>query len=364
MSKKEENNGNELDLCKEFMSLHDDLDDSVSNDKSNKETVSDENLDPDMAIIKSAKKSKKDKKKKKKYNDDKLDLLMEDISIDDELRTSDNIMIDDDDDYLIFKKTKKGRKKDLFDIKQAKKKRKRDLEAKFAPQLTELRRILKDSDEAAGMIKEVLGEIRGSKSRYVGKTLTDLFQALNSANSNRASVVRDISNIHKTIVDLNIKRDKSKPDNKKTEDMDNEEYGINIFQRLLGNGGGRKGLMNDAKEYFSGSDAENDPTSEMIGDNIDELNDEINQRLNDEGNDMRSDNGNKYIEYENDGAQDCILLHKDGTWEPDAIDKYRQRMTDDYPRLTSEDLGDIHIDKDSMIASDRYGRKFPVIEVP
>jgi hypothetical protein len=64
------------------------------------------------------------------------------------------------------------------------------------------------------------------------------------------------------------------------------------------------------------------------------------------------------------GAEDCIMLHSDGSWEPDAVDKYNQRMPDDYPRLTVDDIGDIRIDKDTMMAMDRYGRKFPVIEIP
>jgi hypothetical protein len=39
-------------------------------------------------------------------------------------------------------------------------------------------------------------------------------------------------------------------------------------------------------------------------------------------------------------------------------------MPDDYPRIDKEDIGEIYIDKDAMMASDKYGRKFPVIEIP
>ena len=356
----------EFDLSKEFMELHDDFKPETTHSHRIKKKIDDddedtyENEDDDMLAIMKSKKSKKKakkKEKKKKFRDDKMDLLMEDINMDDSLSTSDNIMMDEDDDYLIFKKTKKGKKKDLFDVKEAKKKRKKNIEAKFAPQLTELRKILKDTDDAAGIIKEILQDIRGSKSRYVGKTLTDLLQALNSANSNRASVVRDISNINKTIIDLGLKKDKLKPD-KKDSDVDNEEYGINLFSRLLGaTGGGRKGLMDDAREYYN-SNIQDDGYDGYDPDAV------IEDRLANEENEYRTSTGDKYIEYENEGAEDGIMLHADGTWETDAIDKYRQRMPDDYPRINKEDIGEIYIDKDAMMASDRYGRKFPVIEIP
>jgi hypothetical protein len=107
--------------------------------------------------------------------------------------------------------------------------------------------------------------------------LTDLLQALNSANSNRASVVRDISNIKKAVIDLNMKKDKNSK-KKKDEDIDNESYGVNIFQKILGAGSGRKEMMNAAREYFggNGSDTEDDYDDG-------ELNDVINDRLDDEG---------------------------------------------------------------------------------
>lgn len=345
----------EMDFSKEFLDLH-----STDYHEHNVDYSDEE--DKDLSVIKSKKNKKKKKKDKKKYRDDKISLLMDDISVDNELDSGDSIALDDMDEYLISKKKRKGKKRDLFDMKEAKKKKKKDLEAKFAPQILQLNKILKDSDDAAGMIKDILKDIRGSKSRYVGKTLTDLLQALNSANSNRASVVRDISNIKKAIVDLGMKAEKGKS-KKKDEMQDNETYGINIFKKILGSGGGRKDMMKHAKEYFD--DNAPDPNT-IYGDDEDaygDINSLIADRLEEEENESRTDEGSSYIKYEAMGPEDCVMYHSDGSYEIDAVDKYNQRMPDDYPRLNKEDLGDLRFDMDAMQASDPYGRKFKVIKV-
>ena len=360
----------DFDFSKEFMSLHDDIDQFEDDDseyedrhRKNKKKSDDfedtDEEDKDLAAIKhKKKKKKKDKKKKGLYMDDKIALLMDDIAMDNGLEMSDSIALDDMDEYLLSKKKKKGKKHDLFDIKEAKKKKKKDLEAKFAPQLAQLTKILKDSDDAAGMIKDILKDIRGSKSRYVGKTLTDLLQALNSANSNRASVVRDISNIKKAVIDLNMKKEKNTK-KKKDEDIDNESYGVNIFQKILGGGSGRKEMMDSAKEYFGGNIQDLDDGMEEY-----DLNEDINSRLREEEeNNNRTEEGSKYISYEGYGPEDCVMLHSDGSYDIDAVDKYNQRMPDDYPRLSKEDLGDLRFDMDAMTASDPYGRKFKVLNV-
>jgi hypothetical protein len=222
----------------------------------------------------------------------------------------------------------------------------------------ELRRILKDANEASTMIRTILEEIRGSKSRYVGKTLTDLLQALNSANSNRASVVRDISNIQKTIIDLGIKKDKSNP-KKKDEAADSEEYGINLFQRILSGNGGRKDMMKSAKKYF---DDNNERVDEEYDDEYEDPDEIINRRLHQEENSHRTETGSKYIEYEKDGAEDCVIVYPDGSWEPDAINKYNNRMPEDYPRMSKDDMPGLRLDLDTKVATDDYGRKYKIVE--
>lgn len=331
----------EMDFSSEFMKLHDES--PYSNENINTELSSDdEEVKP---------KKKKKKKKDKQITDEKLSILMDGIDISDDP----DLQMSDDDIYLITKKPKKGKKKDLFDEKQARKKKKKNLEAKFNPEIMALKKILKDADNAALDIKEILDRLKTSKARYVGKALTDLIAALNTANSTRASVVRDIANIKKSVVDLNLKVDKAHPKKDKDEDNDLEEHGINLFRTILG--GKRSDMMEQARDYFKTSNNSMD-----IDDDFDP-NDEIESRLEKEENPYREPQGTAYIKYETMRPQDVIMYNSADDWYCDAVDGNGQRMPDDYPRLEPESLGNVTFNMDDMVASDEKGRRFKVIDL-
>lgn len=343
------------DFSEEFKELHENS--SFGNDDIHTEI--DYTEDEDIRALKQSSHKKKKKKKSKKEKKDKLHMIMMDME-DDEL---DNSLykedIDDDTDFLISKKKRKG-KADLFDIKQAKKQKKKNIEARFAPQITALRKILKDTDATAGDIRGILDKVLQSKSRYTGKSLTDLLMALNSANSNRASVVRDISNIQKTIIDLKLKQDKANP-KKEDKDIDEEEYGINLFRKLLSGNTNRKEMLDNARDYYNQQptydDGYDDPNYEE-----EDPNDAINARLNNEDDGRRTKNGTAYIKYENMQPKDVVIYEPDGNWYMDAVDKDGNTMPNDYPRLSEMDVGKIRFDMDSGTAMDSYGRRYDVIQ--
>ena len=296
-------------------------------------------------------KSKKKKKKKIKPKDLELQELFGDLddSID---------LIGDSDDILTYKK-KKG-KKDIFDVKKAKKSKKKDVAAKFAPEITNLKKILKDADTTFEDIRKIFYEIRDSRKSYVGKTLTDLLQALNNAISSRVTVNKELSNINKTILDLQFKMNKDKKEDK---DQDDEDYGAHLFSRLFGEkSGGRKNIREMAQEYYNAQDNEEA--------DIDSINQIMENRLSEEENEYRSDDGTNYIKYEALQPEDVIIYHSNGTWEVDALDKEGNRMPDDYPRIPKENLanetrGDrVKFNLDDGRATDATGRVFRVIEVP
>lgn len=301
---------------------------------------------------------KKKKKKDKSASARKLRMLMDDFEEADSLfEDSDDPLNDEkfDEEFLFSKKTKKGKARDLFNIKQARKEKKKNIEARFSSQLTLLRKILKDSDLTAKNIRDILDKILASKSRYTGKTLTDLLQALNTANTNRASIVRDIANINKTIIDLSIKQDKSNPKKKDEKNIDNEEYGISLFKKLLSGTGNHKDMVNAAKSYYN-NDINYDPN-----DNFD-VNDDINARLSSSEDNKREDEGTKYIQYENMHPEDVIIYDKNNdNWDIDAIDGNGNEMPEDYPRLEKQDLGKVHFDIDQGFATDEFGRKYKII---
>jgi hypothetical protein len=253
------------------------------------------------------------------------------------------------DDIISKKKPKKG-KVDLFDLKAAKKKRKKNIEAKFAPQLTQLRKVLKDVELTTEDAVEIFKKMKGS-SRYVGKNLVDLISAINSSNSTRTSIIREISNINKTIIDLQLKEGKNKKDDDKTKGM--EEFGSDFFSRMF-NTSNRKSLKQQAKDYYNSQDYDDDW-------NDDEEDDYINDRLNNEG--SRSSDGVAYIKYEHRQPQDCILYHSDGSWETAAIDKTGALMEDDYPVIPKDNLGEVRFNIEDHKATDSTGRIFKVIEV-
>ena len=318
----------------------------------NNDTSDDYFEDEDTKLFKSAKKKKKGKKKKKnkqaRYLDDKLDLLLGDSEEfgDEDFLTGDDI--------ISLKKPKKG-KKDMIDIKAAKKNRKKNIEAKFSPMLSNLRKILKDVETTEASAREIFDTLRNSKARYVGKTMTDLISGINQANSTRASVVREMANINKAIIELQLKDSKNKKDEDK--DSNSEEHGVQFFTKLF-SGGNRNKLKEIAKDYYNAQDDYDEYDDE------DEFNDFIDDRLANEENKYRTKDGNKYIEYENDKPEDCIFYYSDGSWDTGAVNKHGERMPGDYPLIPKENLGNVRFNLNEHKAVDETGRLFKVIEVP
>lgn len=300
--------------------------------------------DSDSKLFSNKKSKKKKKKKKEKFIEDKIDMLLGDSDLDND----DDILLGDD--ILSVKKPKKG-KIDLFDMKAAKKKKKKNIEAKFAPQITHLRKVLRDVELTTEDAIAIFKKMKDS-SRYVGKNLVDLISAINSSNNTRASIIREISNINKAIIDLQLKETRNKKD-----DPNNgkgaEEFGSEFFARLF-SGPNRKDLKRQAKDFYNNQDFDDEFDD-------DEESDYINSRITDEGN--RSADGDKYIEYEQLNPEDCILYHSNGTWETAAIDKTGALMDDDYPVIPKENLGDVRFNLEDRKATDATGRVFKVIEV-
>ena len=301
-------------------------------------------VDDDASILKESSLKKK-KKKKEKFIDDSFDLILSDDDSDDILK---------DEDILLLKKPKKG-KKDIFDDKIAKKKSKKNIEVKFTPDITSLKKILKDADITAADAKAIFDDLKNSRARGVGTLLVNLLQTINTANYNRASIVRQIASIRKDIIDLQLKQDKNKK-NKEDESKSAEEYGTQVLASLFGSSIGRKDLKDKAKDFYNNQEFD-DLSNE-------EVNDYITNRLENEDVGYRTENGNKYIKYESSAPEDVILYHSDGEWEVSAVDKNNEIMPSDYPFLTKENLGKVSFNLDEYKATDEKGRMFRVIEVP
>lgn len=310
----------------------------------------DDSIDEDSELFKSNKnkKGKKKKKKKSRFVDDRLDMLLgseEDGDLESDFLTGDDI--------VAMKKPKKG-KKTVFDTKQAKKSRKKNIERKFAREIAGLRKVLADVEMTAADAREIFSTIKNSKSRYVGKTLVDLIAAINQSNSSRASILKEIANINKSIVDLQLKEAKDRKDDSK-EDKDAERHGIDFFSKFF-NSGDRNAIKDMAREYYS---AEGDLDNVSIA----EEDDFISKRLDEEENKYRTEEGNAYIRYESMKPEDVIFYHRDGSWETGAIDGEGDMMPDDYPVIPKENLGKVRFMLDDLKAIDETARTWRVIEV-
>ena len=96
---------------------------------------------------------------------------------------------------------------------------------------------------------------------------------------------------------------------------------------------------------------------------LDEANTEKAEQLKREGikydMNMRSDIGNKYIQYENDNAQIVVIYYEDVDNYTFAAMDGDGNMIDGYP--VPEDLTDIKFSVDKRYATDDYGRSYRVI---
>ena len=328
-----------MDISEEFKKLKEEF--PISQEATNIEITS-----SDSELYKKPKKKKK-KKEKSKFNSDKLSLLLDPGDLGDDDVT--------EEDFLITKKLgKKGKRKDLFDIKEAKKKQKQDIANQFNPELAALRKVLKDNEDVASLIRGVVDEIQQNRARGAGKLLNDLLVTLNSTNGNRASVLREIANIKKATIDLNLKAKRNSNEDKARNE---EEEGINIIKSLYDNGG-RKALLDQLGAGMPmGFNQTLQPTTMSPVDMFDS----IDTRLTDEPVEFRSEEGSAYVRYENMRPEYVIFMDGDGSYELDAIDMNGNIMPEDYPRIDIENLGKISVNMDNMVATDETGRTYKII---
>jgi len=304
------------------------------------------NPDDELGIFKSAFNRKKEAKRKKK------DKLFSDI--DDILENADaldQMMID----VMNFKPSKKKNRADgdLFDTKDKNGKKMKSIEAKFKPELANLQKVLRDNEQTAKMIQEVLRPLLTSKARGSSKLLADLLMTLNSANNNRLSTIKEISSVKKSIFDLKLKMEKDKKN--KEEGMPMDQFGSQFFDELF-----RKGR----KSIIDGANAAQ-PEYEIVDDD-DELSfDEIAERrlATEDTSDFRSDDAMTNMSFEARKPELCIQKSfTTGELSVVAMDS-NGVVIDGYRTPTIEQLGKLTFNNDTHTCTDVTGRSFKVIEI-
>jgi hypothetical protein len=140
----------------------------------------------------------------------------------------------DDLDYISPKKKRKKYRKwigdeteNRIDVEKAKKKKKRNYNKEFEPELNMLKAIINDQNKFVQDLQKRYQTNAGPNTRDSGtmnKTLVELAAVVNNARGNSLGILREIGNIKKTIADLYMKQRK----------LDADLGGLNIEEKDLG----------------------------------------------------------------------------------------------------------------------------------
>lgn len=234
----------------------------------------------------------------------------------------------------------------------------------FAEELTMLYDLLDDANKFSKKLNKKYDSIDGSKAKGTSKYLNDLIASVLTSNTNKLQIIKEITNLKKTIQELKIKADGKYA--KAGGDGSLEDQANSFFSNIMNVGRNNfvSALNGDPDTHFMNPDYSNDDDIEYVNslpDAQDAIHEMINERLSNEGN-GRSVEAEKYIIYENLKPELVIMYSVlDNTWEMIAQDKDGQRIID-YPVPTKKELGKMKFSTDRKFATDSYGRSYKVIE--
>ena len=338
------------------------LDEMKSLSKYNPKKVEEETVViSNIAAPKTEKPKKKKEKKKKKsifseafLNDDDYEPVDQEVE-EENLLDVDMIMREFEDEQIddnIIDEQKKSYKK--------LKKDNNDYKKEFAEELTLLYNLLDETSKFGKSLEKDLSALRGSKVRGASKYSNDLTELILTSKQNKLNILKEITNIKKTIADLKIKADAK--DKKKDDGTNSPEYiasaylksvlnhgRSNFISTVTGNEGIDMGGMQD--NFYVPEEEDEDQYTRFMMDRLDR-----------DENPYRSAAGSKYIEYENDGVKLYVKKCIDtGEWEFIALNKHKQQIYD-YPLPTKRDAGRMKFSDDGTYATDAKGRIYNVIE--
>ena len=239
-----------------------------------------------------------------------------------------------------------------------------EFKKEFAEELTMLYDLLDDANKFSKKLNKKYDSIDGSKAKGTSKYLNDLIASVLTSNTNKLQIIKEITNLKKTIQELKIKADGKYA--KAGGDGTLEDQTNSFFSNIMNVGRNNfvSALNGDPDIHFMNPDYSNDDDIEYansLPDAQDAIHEMINERLSNEGN-GRSVEAEKYIIYENLKPELVIMYSVlDNSWEMIAQDKDGQRIID-YPVPTKKELGKMKFSSDRKFATDSYGRSYKVIE--
>ena len=253
---------------------------------------------------------------------------------------------DDDDEFEGIVKTQKGGYNKLKSDENIYKK-------EFSEELVLLYNLL---DELNSFDKKLNRKVEGldsTRARGMSKYTNDLIQSLLTCKTNKLQVLKEISNIKKTIVDLKMKDQKNGKNDSETSP---EIVASSYLNQILGMG--RNTFLKNLDNISMQSSMTNGLNYEEDDDEFAEL---LDKKL--EGGTGRSDELEKYVKYESLEPKICVKKFIDtGDWEFIVIDKFNREIPD-YPTPNPESVIPMKFGDDGVMATDKHGRSYKVIEV-
>lgn len=193
-----------------------------------------------------------------------------------------------------------------------------------------------------------------------GKMLADMISAKNSMQSTQLSIVKEVNSLRKSIYDMRQKE----AARKEAENAGSNDISANTLQSIFSSS--RAGLVNSMGGYSGVSGARNEDSDDSSYNFIvsDEMDDEEIQRryFKDSGN-SNSEDGSKFLEYEDRGVEYVLLVDEDNKVQGVIAEDKDGIMIPDYPMPNNiEDLS-FEIDSVSKMASDNLHRNYRVRSV-
>ena len=397
LPKEEENNEYNKSLLEELTDIVGETPESINDDTEEEPIV--EEYHSNSLLKEFNKKEKKKKKKKKKsdfdiLNEDSLDYTGEFIDRNGKLveitiprpnvDLLDYYKDDEPDDSEFVDRIVDPNRKAYQKLKKDKNKFKRE----YAEELTLLYDTLKETDKFSKELRKRYQELNGSKQRGLSKYAIDLADSVLSSNQTKLNIIKEIASVKKNALDQKTKYEAQLAKieaemNKAQAQQQSSDLGLmgsSYLQNILQYG--RKNFINtltgtdgsyDEENYIETNDGmyleedgdDNAELLDMIEEHYEdeaELDDMISSRLSNSRNPRRTDEGNKYIQYEHRKPVIKISLNEEtGDYSFFAVDQ-DGNVLDDYP-LPSDDhkLNPIRFSLDNSYGTDKRGRQYKVV---
>lgn len=231
------------------------------------------------------------------------------------------------------KKKKKGKKGELTDFKR-----------EFEPEMALYKNLLQQQNKFTESLQREYDSIKSvkSSSRGVTKQMSDLIENITSARSLSMQLVDKHVNAKKLIAELSLKEKKELGQvGMDTENM--ADYASSYLKQMI----------NERRSLLDGtSDA-------IVGDySDDEMLDEIDMNFTEE--DDRPEEIDKYLKYENRDVQIYVVIYGSDVENYEFIAKDKDGIIiEDYPLPNHTSIS---VNWSTEIATDLYGKKYPVLQ--